>query len=117
VGDTEILTVVMKNIDRRLRPHDIPPTGDFTHTWFKAQGQIIRGSGSFPSGHTITAFSVAAVFARRYRQHRWAPWVAYGLAGLVGFSRVTLQSHFPSDVFAGAALGYVISHYIVLRRD
>jgi membrane-associated phospholipid phosphatase len=43
--------------------------------------------------------------------------VAYGLAGLVGFSRVTLQSHFPSDVFAGAALGYVISHDIVLRRD
>jgi membrane-associated phospholipid phosphatase len=56
------------------------------------------------------------VFADRYRQHRWAPWLAYGLAGLVGFSRISLQSHFPSDVFAGGALGYFISDYVVLRR-
>ncbi len=114
-GDAQILTLVMKNIDRRLRPRDIPPNGDFAHTWFKSGGRVISGRGSFPSGHTIAAFSIATVFADRYRQHRWAPWVAYGLAGLVGFSRVTLQSHFPSDVFAGAALGYVVSHDVVLR--
>lgn len=117
VADAEILTTVMKDLDRRLRPSDIPPNGDFTHTWFKAHGSVIRGQGSFPSGHTIAAFSIATVFADRYRRHRWAPWVAYGLASVVGFSRVTLQSHFPSDVFAGAALGYVISHYVVLRSQ
>jgi membrane-associated phospholipid phosphatase len=39
------------------------------------------------------------------------------LAGLVGFSRVPLQSHFPSDVFAGAVLGYTISRYVVLRQE
>jgi len=32
------------------------------------------------------------------------------------FSRLTLQSHFPSDVFMGAALGYSITHFVVLRR-
>lgn len=116
VADAEILTLVMKNIDRRLRPAAIPPNGDFTHTWFKSHGQFLSGRGSFPSGHTIAAFSVAAVFADRYRQRWWAPWLAYSLAGLVGFSRVTLQSHFPSDVFAGGALGYFISDYVVLRR-
>jgi membrane-associated phospholipid phosphatase len=116
VADAEILTTVMKNVDRRLRPYDIPPDGDFAHTWFKAKGRFLSGRGSFPSGHTIAAFSVATVFASRYRQHRWVPWVAYGLAGLVGFSRLPLQSHFPSDVFAGAVLGYVLSHDVVLAR-
>lgn len=115
VADAEILTTVMKDIDRRLRPSDIPPNGDFTHTWFKDHGTLLRGAGSFPSGHMIAAFSIATIFADRYRRHRWAPWVAYGLAGLVGFSRITLQAHFPSDVFAGAVLGYSISHYVVLR--
>lgn len=105
----------MKNIDRRLRPIEIDPHGDFSDTWFKSHGTFTGGRGSFPSGHTIAAFSVATVFADRYRRHRWVPWVAYGLAGLVGFSRVTLQSHFPSNVFMGAALGYVISHNIVLQ--
>jgi membrane-associated phospholipid phosphatase len=64
----------------------------------------------------MTAFSVATVFAERYRSHRWAPWVAYGLAGLIGFSRVSGQAHFPSDVFLGAALGYSVSHFVVLRH-
>lgn len=116
VAGSEILTAVMKSTDRRLRPADIPPNGDYSHTWFQSHSRMMTGHGSFPSGHTIAAFSVATVFADRYRQHRWAPWVAYGLAGLVGFSRVTLQSHFASDVFAGAVLGYAMSHFVVLRR-
>ena len=116
VADAEILATIMKNIDRRLRPSDIRPYGDFSDTWFRAHGSFTGGAGSFPSGHTIAAFSVATVFAERYRQRRWGPFLAYGLAGLVGFSRITLQSHFPSDVFAGAALGYVVSRYVVLRQ-
>jgi membrane-associated phospholipid phosphatase len=115
VADAEILTTVMKSIDRRLRPSDIR-NGNYSDTWFEGHGTLISGRGSFPSGHTIAAFSVATIFADRYRGHRWAPWVAYGLAGLVGFSRLPLQAHFPSDVFAGAALGYAISHYVVLRN-
>lgn len=116
VLDSEFVTLVMKNVDRRLRPSDISPQGDFSHTWFKSHGRFISGRGSFPSGHTIAAFSVATIFAERYKRHRWVPWVAYPLAGLVGFSRVPLQSHFPSDVFAGAVLGYSISRFAVLQQ-
>lgn len=116
VADAEILTTVMKHVDRRLRPSDVPPYGDFDDTWFRAHETLSGGQASFPSGHAIAAFAVATVFADRYRDHHWAPWVAYGLAGLVGFSRITLTAHFPSDVFAGAAFGYLISHYVVLRN-
>jgi membrane-associated phospholipid phosphatase len=116
VADGQFVTLVMKNIGRRLRPSDIPPNGDFTHTWFKSKSSVLGGGQSFPSGHANAAFSVATVFAERYRQRRWVPWVAYGLAGAVAFSRLTLQAHFPSDVFAGAVLGITVSHYVVLRR-
>jgi hypothetical protein len=40
--------------------------------------------------------------------------VAYGLAGVISFSRITRSDHFPADVFFGGAMGYVISRYAVL---
>lgn len=115
VIDSEILTTVMKDIDRRLLPKQVPSNSDFSDTWFLGHGQVLRGTGSFPSGHTIAAFSIATIFADRYPNPRWHRWVAFGLAGLVGFSRVPLQAHYPADVFAGAVLGYTIAHYVVLR--
>ncbi len=115
VLDSAILTTVMKDVDRRLRPRDVPQTS--SGTWFKyGRGNYLTGVGSFPSGHTITAFSLATVFARRYPKPRWHVWAAYGLATLVGFSRVPLQSHFPSDVFAGGALGCIIARYVVVGK-
>jgi membrane-associated phospholipid phosphatase len=57
---------------------------------------------------------VATVVASRYHKHAWVPWVAYGFATAISFSRVTTLSHFPSDVFLGAALGYTITRYQVL---
>ena len=115
VADSELVSVVMKSVTGRLRPSDIPPHGDFTHTWFKYPGTF-GNSGSFPSGHAIAAFSVASVFASRYRRRRWVPWVAYGGATVIALSRIPVQAHFPSDVFVGSTLGYVIGHYVVLRQ-
>jgi membrane-associated phospholipid phosphatase len=112
-----ILTTVMKDITRRLYPREVPPNGDFSHTWFKKDWRDWRGGiGAFPSGHTSAAFTVATVFAKRYPNHRWVRWVAYGLATLVGFSRITLESHYPSDVFLGAVLGYAIGSHAVKSR-
>ena len=117
VGDSEILTTVMKDIDQRKRPAAYPTGGTLTDSWFNSQGNWVRGRGSFPSGHTIAAFSIGTVIARRYgRRHRWVPYVAYGLSGLVGFSRMTLNAHFASDVFMGGALGYSIGRFAVLRQ-
>jgi len=110
-----VMEIALKMATRRLRPSDIPPGGNFSDTFFESRRSVTGISSSFPSGHTTAAFAVATVFAHRYRQHRWVSWVAYGAAAAVGFSRVTLQSHFPSDVFLGAALGYSISKFVVLR--
>ncbi len=116
LADSTVLSVVMKGVTRRLRPSDIPPQGNFSDTFFRARQSPF--STSFPSGHTIAAFSVATVVARRYgAKHRWVPWVAYGVGGIIGFSRVSLQAHFPSDVFLGAALGYAIARFDVLHQN
>jgi membrane-associated phospholipid phosphatase len=115
VADSELVSVVMKSVTGRLRPSDIPPHGDFTHTWFKYPSTF-GNSGSFPSGHAIAAFSVASVFACRYGRRRWVPWVAYGGATVIALSRIPVQAHFPSDVFVGSTLGYIIGHYVAMRR-
>jgi membrane-associated phospholipid phosphatase len=117
LADVEILTIAMKDVDRRWRPADVMRNGDYSDTWFRDTNRYFRGNGSFPSGHTIAAFSIATVVARRYgHQHRWIPYAAYGGAALVGFSRMSLSSHFGSDVFLGGALGYSISRFVVLRE-
>ncbi|HEX4167277.1 MAG TPA: phosphatase PAP2 family protein [Bryobacteraceae bacterium] len=115
VANAEILTTVLKDIDRRARPASFPAHGNYWDSWEDGKGSFVRGNGSFPSGHAIAAFSIATVIAHRYRTHRWVPYVAYGMAGLVGFSRLTLSAHFASDVFVGAVLGYSISRFAVLR--
>jgi membrane-associated phospholipid phosphatase len=116
-ANAEILAIAMKYADRRMRPTEAGLNGDFTHTWFRTKNRAIDGPGCFPSGHTAAAFAMATVFADRYQGHRWAPGLAFGLAGMVGLSRITTRSHFPSDVFFGAALGYSIGHFVILPRS
>jgi membrane-associated phospholipid phosphatase len=114
VADSAFFGWVAENATGRLRPEAIPPGGSYADTWFKTYHPVLRADGSFPSEHSLAAFSIATIFARRYSSHRWVPWVAYGAATLVGFSRLSLQQHFPSDVFVGAAIGYVISRFVVM---
>ena len=115
LADTQIVSFVMKHAIGRLTPSDIPPHGDLGDTWFKYKGTFTNG-GSFPSGHTASAFAVATVISGRYSTHRWVPWVAYGAATALSLTRLPDQAHFPSDIFIGAALGYSIGHFVVLRR-
>ncbi len=70
---------------------------------------------SFPSAHTSLAFNTAASLAIRF--HKWYITVpAYAWATSVGYSRLYLGEHYPSDVLAGAALG-IGSAYLVNWLD
>ena len=115
VVDDTIFMVVTKAIARRQRPTELPIAGPYSDTFFHSNGSIFGKGTSFPSGHALMAFSVATVFARRYRDHRWVPYVAYAVASAIAFSRVTTGAHFPADVFVGSSLGYVIARYDVLH--
>lgn len=72
----------------------------------------IRTSGntSLPSAHTATAFALATSVATVYGpDHKYVPPIAYGVATLVGLSRINDNVHWATDVMAGAAVGYVSS--------
>ena len=60
---------------------------------------------SFPSGHTSSAF--AAAFAL-WLQNRRLGVPALVLAGFIGFTRMYLYVHFPTDILGGVALGLAL---------
>jgi undecaprenyl-diphosphatase len=85
---------LLKRISRRPRPCQIEP-----HCWAEI---LPPDQFSFPSGHTMTAFSIALVLSYFYPSLQWP---MYFLAISIAVSRVVLGMHFLSDVLAGAVLG------------
>lgn len=94
----------LKMVFRRSRPNEI----DYPeNAWFQYDGPPVV-TNSFPSGHATYVSSMATVLTLSYPDHDWVPWVAWGMAGLVGFERVYNGRHHPSDVIAGYILGYYL---------
>ena len=69
------------------------------------------GSFSFPSNHAVNNFAAAAFFSILFPNYRT---VLFTVASIVALSRVYLGLHYPSDVIAGAALGFVFGHFFGL---
>jgi undecaprenyl-diphosphatase len=109
IGGLAINTIVTQGLKysiKRDRPYEKYP--------LLINPYQIENDKSFPSGHTSTAFAVATSLSIQYK--KWyvvAP--AYLWASSVGYSRLYLGEHYPSDVLAGAAIGAGsawLSHYL-----
>jgi membrane-associated phospholipid phosphatase len=99
--DSAIVVTALKEITQRRRP-----------TAAKGRGDFFDGGSSFPSGHSIEAWSLATVIANEYHDRPLVQMAAYGIAGAVSVARFTGHNHYLSDVLVGSAMGYGIGRYV-----
>lgn len=111
---------VMKLLSGRTRPSAYNGVNSETepnfYGPFSKRAKDINGSkefSSFPSGHTTVAFAAATVFAKEYSKSVIVPIIAYSAATAIGLSRITENKHWATDVFVGAALGYLTGKQVV----
>ena len=70
---------------------------------YSAIGPVIT-SPSFPSGHTLTIFTLMALVSCWYLKRTISIFV-FSLAAIISFSRISVGAHWPSDVLFGAVVG------------
>ena len=88
-------TTLLKNVVKRERPYNTY-TGIFPDK--------IESDYAFPSGHTSSAFATATSLAITTK--KWYVAVpAFAWSASVGYSRIYLGQHYPSDVIMGAIVG------------
>jgi membrane-associated phospholipid phosphatase len=109
LADSVVLDQVTKVIFRRERPLYNNAAGDF----FSSKG---GNNNSFPSSHSMLAWSIAGVIAGEYPS-RWVQLGTYSLATSVSLMRVLGQEHFPTDVLVGGAAGWLIGHYVFKKHS
>ena len=99
--DDVIVYPVIKVATERPRPRED-----------EGRGRFFQGGFSFPSGHAVAAWSMAAIVASEYNDRTLIKVGAYGLATAVSISRFTGRNHFLSDALVGSAIGYGIGRYV-----
>lgn len=106
--DSLVVDEVLKAVSMRERP-----------ALDNAKGKFFQSSvgldSSFPSTHSMIAWSSAAVMASEY-DGPLTKITAYGLATGLSVSRVLARQHFPSDVVVGSAVGWLVGHYVVHKH-
>ncbi len=100
----------LKKVIGRTRPYATNSQWDF-----KGPVQMSSRHNSFPSGHTASAFAVAASIATVY-DSKLVKILAYAAAALTGLSRVHDNKHWMSDVFMGAVIGTASGIFITKRH-
>ncbi|MEW6504519.1 MAG: phosphatase PAP2 family protein [Chloroflexota bacterium] len=86
--------------------------------WVNSAVRALTSETSFgmPSGHAQNALSLWGLAAIKIR-NTWFRWLAVVLIVLIGFSRIVLGVHFPSDVLVGWGVGgLLLTAYLQLEK-
>ena len=109
VGGAYVLNVLAKLFFQRERPA----------LW---TSPLPETNHSFPSGHAMVSMAIAVAFIELAWPTKWR-WLVFvlgiGSTLAIGFSRLYLGVHYPSDVLAGWSAGLVWSCglYLILKRN
>lgn len=113
MADALIVTEAVKLATQRSRPTETTAQpGQFWPHGFRQ----FNWNGSLPSGHSAETWAFVHVLASEYSEKKWVAVLAYSAGALVSASRVMARKHFPSDVVAGGAIGYLTGGYVVRHR-
>lgn len=116
-----ISTLIVQLIKQIILTEQLRPSAAITDAtqFHTVNGVELYRSGSFPSGHTATAFCIYILFCMLLHSSWWL-FVGFVYAVLVGYSRIYLAEHFPLDVGGGmiaAALSAIISWWLFQKLN
>ncbi|MEC5144635.1 phosphatase PAP2 family protein [Chitinophaga sp. 212800010-3] len=100
---TSIISFSLKTLVGFPRPHRYF-ADRLLQIYFVPGVTVLDNFRSFPSGHSVCAFTAATVLAY-YAKNKYLSLVYLLLAMLVAYSRMYMSQHFLEDVTAGALLG------------
>lgn len=118
-----LLADVVKLFVQRIRPRAVTETVmsgfESFHSILESNpvGLFAPGANqlqSFPSAHAATAFGLAFGLAWCYGKGSRMFLV---LASMASFQRFYAGAHWPSDLIAGATIGYLFSHWVIARTN
>jgi membrane-associated phospholipid phosphatase len=112
-GEAMVDSIVVEQVLKIASMRERPTVDNARGKFFQTSAGI---DSSFPSSHSMVAWSSAAVIASEY-PGPLTKLTAYGLATGVSLTRVLGRQHFPSDVLVGSAFGWMIGRYVFHRHQ
>lgn len=99
-----LTNMFLKVMVARPRPY-VDELSMFHQFWEVIGHGLESEGGSFPSGHTTSAFAAMTAAFWAFDK-RWS-WSGFVLAGLLAFSRIYVHVHYASDILGGILVGFI----------
>lgn len=103
--------LILKGTVARVRPFN---ASEMYHAWWQYAGAVFEDEFSFPSGHTTaTTAAMTGLFLSARKKYVWP---ALLLIPIIGFSRIYLMVHYPTDVLGGVIsglFGATLSYFVI----